>query len=427
MAAAMNAPQAPRAAATRRLATPPEFWPLAALFAALYYLQGVSEPTEGLIAQPVTRLLETWHHSAGEIATFSALVSLPWALKPVFGLACDFLPLPGGRFRGYLTLSSALAAGCLFVLYLAPVERGDAGRLLSLVTVATFGVAFADVAVDALMVAKGRRYGITGSLQAVQWGAMYAATLFVGFVGGSLTERGRTQEAFLICAACAAFAAVLALVYVREPQPIGDREPFRVAARALMRNLSSPAVWRIAAFLFLWNFNPVSSRILQLYMTGPLGLSQEAYGAALSWFAAGSLAGCAAFPWIARRTTSRTRAHAAIVLGIGGNLAYLGLVGEAESRAISVLAGIAYMLATLALFDLAASVCAPRVAGTMFALFMSVSNASTALATWAGGAFQDNFQASWDDGPTYRALVVAGAACTAGCWFVFPADCGADA
>lgn len=38
---------------------------LAPLFGAMYFIQGIAEPTEGLIAQPVRSLLKTWGHSAG--------------------------------------------------------------------------------------------------------------------------------------------------------------------------------------------------------------------------------------------------------------------------------------------------------------------------------------------------------------------------
>jgi MFS family permease len=51
---------------------------LGLLFGAMYFLQGIGEPTEGLIAQPVRSLLKSWGHDAAEIAgtVFALLMSL---------------------------------------------------------------------------------------------------------------------------------------------------------------------------------------------------------------------------------------------------------------------------------------------------------------------------------------------------------------
>lgn len=84
--------------ALTRWATSPTFR-LAVLFGGLAFLQGVGEPTEGLMAQPVRSLLMSWGRSAATITTFSALLALPWTLKPLFGLLTDFVPLGNTRPR----------------------------------------------------------------------------------------------------------------------------------------------------------------------------------------------------------------------------------------------------------------------------------------------------------------------------------------
>lgn len=408
---------APAANSTRTFR---QFWPMAAVFAAMYFAQGLSEPTEGLLKQPVTALLDSWRFSAGDIGLFWLATSLPWAFKPAFGLLCDFVPLAGSRRRGYLVLPMGLAAACLFAMYVAPADRGDSARLLWLVLAPTIGVALADVAVDALMVEKGREFGITGRLQSVQWGAMYSATLLSGWLGGRLTQAGSTRDAFLICAVCAAGAATLAAVCVRESPGIPLREPFGPHLKSLWENLTAPSAVRIAAFLFLWSFNPFSNTVLQLHLTGHLGMTDEAYGMTSTFFAAGSLAGCVAYPLVSRRASHRALAHLAIVLGMASTLAYWGLDGEASARPISLLAGLAYMIATLIQFDLAARQCSPRVAGTMFALFMGISNLSASLSTWLGGVWRDAVADSWTPEQTFNLLVAAGAACTACCWLALP-------
>ncbi len=68
---------------------------LVMLFGTLYFVQGIAEPTEGLIAQPVRSLLKSWNQNAAQINTFMALMALPWAFKPLYGLLTDFVPLAG--------------------------------------------------------------------------------------------------------------------------------------------------------------------------------------------------------------------------------------------------------------------------------------------------------------------------------------------
>src|SRR5215210_2661572 len=87
------------------------------LFGALYFLQGFGEPTDGLMAQPVRTLLGTWGRSVSESATFSALLAIPWALKPLYGLLSDFVPLWGSRRKGYLIVTSAVTATMLVGLW----------------------------------------------------------------------------------------------------------------------------------------------------------------------------------------------------------------------------------------------------------------------------------------------------------------------
>ena len=40
---------------------------LVLLFGTMYFVQGIAEPTEGLIAQPVRSLLASWGRSAAEV------------------------------------------------------------------------------------------------------------------------------------------------------------------------------------------------------------------------------------------------------------------------------------------------------------------------------------------------------------------------
>jgi len=137
---------------------------LVLLFGAMYLVQGIAEPTEGLIAQPVRSLLKSRGYTTAALAGFGALLSLPWSLKPLYGLLTDFFPILGTRRRSYLILTSAVSGLALLVLYLIPIPAGSYQLLLYLLLVPTIGIAFSDVVVDALMIEKRQDLGLTGVL-----------------------------------------------------------------------------------------------------------------------------------------------------------------------------------------------------------------------------------------------------------------------
>ena len=66
---------------------------LCAVFGMLYFVQGIAEPGEGLISQPVRSMLGTWGLPIGEISQLMAYLVIPWSIKPLYGLMADFVPL----------------------------------------------------------------------------------------------------------------------------------------------------------------------------------------------------------------------------------------------------------------------------------------------------------------------------------------------
>jgi len=393
---------------------------LSLLFGAIYFIQGIGEPTEGLIAQPVRSLLTKWGQTAGEMTAFMALISLPWSIKPLYGLISDFLPIFGSRRRSYLMLTTALTAAGLGYLYFVPPQPGAIRPLLWLLVVPTVGVAFSDVVVDALMVERGQPLGLTGRLQSVQWAAMYAGTIVAGSAGGWLSEHHRQEWGFLICASATAVSLVLAVFCVREPRVAPATETLRDTTIALDRAARTPAVLVAAAFLFLWNFNPFSSSVQYVYLVRDMGFSDQFYGNMTSLFAAAAMGGSLAYGCYCRRVPFHWLIHLSIITGVLSTLAYWGLTGTWSAIAITAVSGVTYTTGNLIQLDLAARICPPKAAGTVFALLMAVSNLGILLSTWVGGVWYDQLDVVWGHRAAFSALVAIGAAFTAGCWLLVP-------
>jgi MFS family permease len=393
---------------------------LGLLFGTIYFVQGIGEPTEGLIIQPVRTLLSTWGHGPEQIAAFVALLAVPWSLKPLFGLLTDFVPLAGTRRRAYLIATSATTVLGFVVLAALPIPRGNQSWLFAWLFVPTIAVAFSDVVADALMIEKGQPLGLTGRLQSIQWACMYAATILTGLVGGYLSQNGQHRLGFLICGGLALVTLALSIWGVRERPRSSSGMGLRAGLSALGDAVRSPGIAGVGAFLFLWNFNPFSNTVLHLHMTQAMGFSDQFYGHTVSLLAIGCVAASFGYGFYCRRIPMPWLVHASIVLGITSTLTYWAMADHVSAVLVNLVVGFTYMTATLIQLDLAAQSCPARVAGTGFAILMALSNLGTVLSTWLGGAWYERGRALWGSQVSFQVLVGVGAAFTAACWLIVP-------
>jgi MFS family permease len=386
----------------------------------MYLVQGVAEPTEGLISQPVRSMLKSWGYTTAAIAAFGALLALPWTLKPIYGLLTDFVPIARTRRRSYLILTSGISAFALLILYLLPIPPGSYQLLLYLLLVPTVGVAFSDVVVDALMITKGQPRGLTGILQSVQWAAMYGGTILAGTLGGYLSQHGRENDGFLICGVMAFMTCLLTWFFVSEKPYVARKGHFRIAVKELAVAVRTPTVIAAAAFLFLWSFNPFSMSVLYMHMTNELGISEQYYGFTISILSVGAIVGSLGYSAYCRRVRMKWLIHLSIAMGVLSTLAYCLVVDQMSAAIVSLIVGFTYLTGSMVQYDLAARACPAAAAGTTFALLMALSNLSMSLSTALGGSLYDAWVERWGATSAFNALVIAGALSTCACWLIVP-------
>jgi len=406
---------------------------LGALFGLLYFVQGIVEPTDGLLSQPIKSLLRTWGYSAASAAWFIAILSIAWAIKPLYGLLADFVPFAGSQRRGYLLLTTTVATISLTTVYFLPLTSERALLLLLLLLPAAVAIAFSDVVIDAMMVTAGQPRGVTGRLQSIQWASMYAAMILTGIIGGALSQAGLQQLGFLIAGLACAVSLFAIWFLVREPQKpnktsssnraINDEAKIVAWRRALAemwQTLRQPGIAAIGAFLFLWNFNPFSSTVLYFYSIEALGFSEQFVGSLTAWHAAGLLTGSVLYGVVCRMIPIPWLIHGSIVTGILATIAYWGYRDATSGVGISLGVGVVYAIGSLIQLDLAARVCRPETAGTTFALLMSLTNLSAALSQGIGGWIYEALVERWGYFLAFQILVAVGALFTAGCWLLLP-------
>ena len=401
---------------------------LGALFALLYFVQGIVEPTDGLLSQPIKSLLRNWGYSAASTAWFISVLSIAWAIKPVYGLLTDFVPLAGSRRRSYLLLTTTVASISLLLLYLLPLTSEGAVLLLVMLIPCAVAIAFSDVVIDAMMITAGQPCGMTGRLQSIQWTSMYAAMVVTGVAGGALSQWGMQQAGFGIAGLACGISLVAVALLVRErrqsPEPaeIADRTrtgPAHAIAE-MWQTFRQPGILAIGAFLLLWSFNPFSSTVLYYYSTEALHFSEQFVGSLTSWHAIGLLTGSIVYGVVCRMIPLPWLIHGSIVTGILATIAYWGYRDPTSGVIISITVGVVYAIGSLIQLDLAARVCRPETAGTTFALLMSLTNLGAALSQGLGGSIYEEMAQRWGYALAFQLLVAVGALFTAGCWLLVP-------
>jgi len=384
----------------------PEAQRLAILFAVVYFAQGMWY----LPNQTITIVLKDRGLSAGDVAWFFSVTTLPWLVKPIYGLISDFLPLFGRRRKSYLVVTSALAALAGGVLAL--VADHSYWRLAIFFTVMGLGLAFTDVLVDALMVENGKPLGLTGAFQSVQWASVYGASIVVGLLGGQLAAARNLHAAFFFSAAFPLVSLLMGAFVVREAPARVDPQAFRETWAAIREALGERDVWVVAGFIFFFNFSPSFGPALLYYQTDVLKFSQEFIGLLTSLAAVAAMIGAAIYAPLSRRVPLKQLIVLAIGIAVVGTLAFLLYRDWRSALAIDVAFGCVGMITQLSFLDLAAKSCPKRVEATFFALLMSVFNGGVQVSQVAGGHLYDRLG--------FTPLVLISAGFTAAAWLLVP-------
>ncbi len=379
---------------------------LTLLFAIVYFSQGMVY----LPDQVVAIVFKERGLSAGQLATFTWIITVPWFIKPLYGLLSDFVPLFGTRRRSYFMINASLAAVAALAVGFMP--GAPYWALTALITLLWLGVGFTDVLTDALMVETGKPLGLTGVFQSVQWGALSAASILVGVLGGYLAERRAFAGAFALVACFPIISLLMAVFVVREPPARPNLEGFGETWSAIRHALARRDLWLVAGFIFFFAFSPSFGPAFFYYETDTLGFSQQFIGVLTSLGAAAGILGAFVYAPLSRFFSLKRIIIGSIGASVVGTLAYLAYRGKPSAVVITLVFGAVGMTTQLAFMDLAAKACPRRAEASFFALLMSVYNVAMRSSEWTGAHLYDLVG--------YTRLVLISTVFTAAAWLLVP-------
>src|SRR5207244_5380586 len=80
---------------------------LMTFFGLVYFAQGIGQ-AGGLINQPLMNYLKSHGLTSDQVAQLFAVLTIPWIIKPLYGLISDLVPLLGYRRKSYLDRKSVV-------------------------------------------------------------------------------------------------------------------------------------------------------------------------------------------------------------------------------------------------------------------------------------------------------------------------------
>jgi MFS family permease len=355
------------------------------IFLALVYLAEGLGQVSGLINQPLNYYLKTvFGWSPDRITEYLTVLTLPWVIKPVYGLISDFIPLFGYRRKTYLFLSNLIAVGA----YLWMTQVTDSQQIIVALVLTAFGMAASSTLCGAVMVENGKKYSLSGTFVNQQWLWFYIASVGTSFAGGWLAQHLSPAHAFHTAALIVAFAPIGVMFgcwfLIAEEKAQINMQALGLSTKALFKTFKSRVLWVVGGFLFLYNFSPGFGTPLYFHMTDDLHFSQEFIGILGAIGSIGSIIGAFVYMWLQKRMTLKALLNLSILLGIISQGSYILLAGETSAIVLGIINGIFGMITLVASLTLAADYCPDGSEGFAYALLMSVNNLATQLSANVG-------------------------------------------
>lgn len=332
---------------------------------------------------------------------YQGITSIPWIVKPIWGLLTDVLPMAGYRRRPYIIFAGLL--GIISMLTLSLNQLHIFFALLAM-TAGSAGVAIADVTIDACIAQNSISHPQLAADMQSLCGLTASTGSLLGFsISGLLVHAIGSQGVLGLLSIPSALVFTVGLVIKELPTPnfvyTEVCQKFLQANRTMWTTLKCPAVWRPCLYIyasialslniqegmFFWYTDPKA---------GP-SFSQGTIGFMFAVGSMGSLLGVLLYQNILKdypfrglllwsQLLSCFSGMLDLILVLRLNLKFgmpdffFVVIDESMSQLIN-------RLKFMPLLVLSSKLCPPGIEGTFFALLMSIENFGSLTSSWVGG------------------------------------------
>ncbi|WOL19672.1 putative folate-biopterin transporter 2 isoform X1 [Canna indica] len=365
---------------------------------------GISQGLGGAIARVAIdyywKDVQMVQPSAAQV--YQGVASIPWVVKPLWGLLTDVLPVLGYRRRPYFILSGLL--GIISMLILSLHSKLHIVFALLAIIGGSASVAIADVTIDACVAQNSRCHpSLAADMQSL-CGLSSSIGRLLGFsISGLLIHAIGSQGVLGLLSIPSLLVLAVALIMKEVHIPnfaYGEVfQKFQQASQTMWTTLQCPSVWRPCLYMyvsFALSFN-IQEGMFYWYTdenSGP-SFSQETIGFIFSVGSVGSLLGVLLYQNTLKDYPFRGLLFwAQLLSGIAGMLDlvlvfrlnsklglpdfFLAVIDESVSQMIG-------RIKWMPLLVLSSKLCPSGIEGTFFALLMSIDNFGLLTSSWAGG------------------------------------------
>ncbi|KAJ7542281.1 hypothetical protein O6H91_10G099300 [Diphasiastrum complanatum] len=352
------------------------------------------------------------------VQLYHIIVTIPWDMKPVWGLLTDLVPIAGYHRRPYFML-----AGALGIISSAGLVLGGNLHVIAALLLLIAGSAsacIAEVTIDAVVAKKSRDHPQLASDIQSLCAMSLSIGRFVGFsVSGVAVKTFGPQEAMGVLLIQPIFFIILGIV-LREPRLLRSFErrsgKMRAAVIQMWSTFRCPLVWKPVLYTFLsWALCPDITDGLFFFYTNPtlgLSFSQGYMGAILALASLASFAGVVIYQKTLKGLTFRSLLFwAQLLLALSGTFdlvlvtgfnVRLGIPGSILAAVDESVGQALIRMKWIPIFVLCARLCPPGIEGFFFALLLSIDLLGLRVSTWGGsvmlnvmGVTRTNFQYLW--------------------------------
>jgi folate/biopterin transporter len=350
---------------------------------------------------------DTLHLGPAELSLISSFTVFPWIIKPLYGFISDTFPFFGYKRKSYLILSGLISS--LSWVILAFISQNANYNIMYstifsilCVIMSSFGIAFSDVLVDAIVVNKSRDIDNekAGALQSICWTSTSLGAIISGIFAGTLVQNYGSSFVFFITSIIPLMITAVS-TFIEEDKidlpyhkDLDTFQLLKVQLKNVWSALSEKSILYPLIFLILWQSTPSAGSALFYFEVNELGFQPEFLGRLGLVSSLSSLLGIMIYNQKLKSVPLRTIFKWTCITGTLLGMTPLILVKHMNRQfglsdkwfaigddiILTVLGQIAFM----PILVLAAKLCPSGIEAMLYATLMSVNNLSGIVAGLLG-------------------------------------------